>query len=585
MGVYNISYFLVYNVRKYFFDVGIFGGTSTVIASGPSLSNNVQSPTGKSKAKKVVEQVKPWVDKTKRSSSEENEQQLENSKCLDYATTYQPIRIVNTIKSFTMENESSCDNLEKYRKKHNLPPGPPGIPIIGNLHQLSELAHQSLHQLSKIYGPIIFLKLGRVPTVVVSSPDCAKQVLATHDLECCSRPLLSGTGRLSYNYLDVAFTPYGDYWREIKKFCVLELFCAKRVQSFRFIREEEVELMINSISQHSSSLSTPIDLSQKMLSLMADITCRLAFGTNFRSKGEELNNDKFHEIVRQAFVMLGSFSAADFFPYIGWMDHHNYDVIDSMLDFHKNQTESSTIKFTDNHIKAVLMNIFLAGVDTSVTTTIFAMSELARNPRVMKKAQEELRSNVGSKDKVSEWNIEKLSYLKLIIKETLRLHSPGPLLIPREAISKFKINGYTIYPGTRIYVNVWGIGRDPNIWENPEKFIPERFEDNPIDYKGQHFEYLPFGGGRRGCPGVVMAMSNIELALANLLHCFDWKLPDGMKEEDISMEEGHGLSIYKKEPLQLLPIKYKIFSAGAYGQICTTTIRGDSRIASRGDRG
>ncbi|KAM7272384.1 hypothetical protein ACFE04_027047 [Oxalis oulophora] len=504
---------------------------------------------------------------------------------------------------------------------YRLPPGPPGLPIIGNLHQLSELAHQSLHQLSKIYGPVIFLKLGRVPTVVVSSPDTAKQVLTTHDLECCSRPLLSGTGRLSYNYLDVAFTPYGDYWREIKKFCVLEIFCAKRVQSFQFIREEEIELMINSISQHSSSLSTPIDLSQKMLSLMADITCRLAFGKNFRSKGEELNNDKFHEIVRQAFVMLGSFSAADFFPYFGWMvdritglynrrekifhdfdsfyqsviddhlnarhssqeDHQNYDIIDSMLDFHKNQTESSTIQFTDNHIKAVLMNIFLAGVDTSVTTTVFAMSELARNPRVMKKAQEELRSNVGSKDKVSESNIEKLSYLKLIIKETLRLHSPGPLLIPREAISEFKINGYTIYPGTRIYVNVWGIGRDPNIWENPEKFIPERFEDNPIDYKGQHFEYLPFGGGRRGCPGVIMAMSNIELALANLLHCFDWKLPDGMKEEDISMEEGHGLSIYKKEPLQLLPIKYKTFSrrtAASGQQLAKRCTRSSSKSSS-----
>ncbi|KAM7273082.1 hypothetical protein ACFE04_027746 [Oxalis oulophora] len=477
---------------------------------------------------------------------------------------------------------------ENYRKGHNLPPGPPSLPIIGNLHQLGELAHQSFFRFSKIYGPVIFLKLGRVPTVVVSSPDCAKQVLKTHDLECCSRPLLA----------DVAFTPYGDYWRQIRKFCVLELFGVKRVQSFRFVREEEVELMINSISQHSSSSSIPIDLSQKMFSLMADITCRIAFGKHFRHEGGELYHDKFHKIVREAFAMLGSFSAADFFPYFGWMvdiitglykrrektfhdsdsfyqrviddhlnvrkssneGHQNYDIIDLMLDFHKNRTESSTIQLTESHIKAVLMNIFLAGLETSTIMIVFAMTELARNPRVMKKVQDELRANVGKKDKVSESDIDKLSYLKLIIKETLRLHPPGPLLIPREAISKFKINGYTIYPGTRIYVNVWGIGRDPNIWENPEEFIPERFEDNPIDYKGQHFELLPFGGGRRGCPGLVMAMSIVELTLANLLYSFDWKLPDGMNEEDISIEEGPGLSVYKKEPLKLVPINYKPLS-------------------------
>ncbi|KAM7272208.1 hypothetical protein ACFE04_026871 [Oxalis oulophora] len=127
-------------------------------------------------------------------------------------------------------------------------------------------------------------------------------------------------------------------------------------------------------------------------------------------------------------------------------------------------------------------------------------------------------------------------------------------------MSEFKINGYDIFPGTQIQVNVWGIGRDPNIWENPEEFIPERFEDNPVDYKGQHFELLPFGGGRRGCPGILMGVSTVELALANLLYCFDWKLPDGMKEEDISLEEGPGLAVYKKEPLKLIPIRYKVSS-------------------------
>ncbi|KAM7272549.1 hypothetical protein ACFE04_027212 [Oxalis oulophora] len=313
----------------------------------------------------------------------------------------------------------------------------------------------------------------------------------------------------------------------MRKICVLEFFTLKSVQSFRSIREQEVEFMINSISEHSST-STPVDLSHMILTMTADITCKVAFGKNFR-EGGGLDNERFQEIIHEAVAMLGSFSAADFFPYFGWIvdritglykrrersfhdldsfyqkviddhldarksnknDHQDYDIIDVMLNYDNHRTESD-------------INIFLVGVDTSTITVVFAMAELARNPRIMIKAQEEVRTCVGNKERVSESDIENLSYLKLIIKEAFRLHPPGVLLLPREAMSKFQINGYDIYPGTRIHVNVWGIGRDPNIWENPEEFIPERFEDNHVDYKGQHFELLPFGGGRRGCPGIFM---------------------------------------------------------------------------------
>lgn len=203
------------------------------------------------------------------------------------------------------------------------------------------------------------------------------------------------------------------------------------------------------------------------------------------------------------------------------------------------------------------MDIFLGGVKTSATVLEWAMAELIINPRVMKKAQEEIRNFVGKKGKVSESDIDHFEYLKLVIKEALRLHSPTALLT-RETRSQFNINGYNIYPKTQIYLNVWAIGRDPDNWENPEQFYPERFIDSPIDFKGQDFEFLPFGAGRRGCPGINMGMALVDLALANLLYHFDWKLPNGLKEEDLNMEEAPGISSCKKEALLLVPTKYVI---------------------------
>lgn len=202
--------------------------------------------------------------------------------------------------------------------------------------------------------------------------------------------------------------------------------------------------------------------------------------------------------------------------------------------------------------------MFLGGVDTSALIVIWAMAELARKPTFMKKAQDEVRGVVGKKGRVTETDLDQLQYLKMVLKETLRLHPPVPMLIAREAISHFNINGYHIYPNTLIQINVWAIARDPKYWENPQEFSPERFIDNAVDFKGQHFELLPFGGGRRGCPALYMGTVTTELLLANLLYCFDWVLPDGMNEADINMEEWAGkcLTLSKKTPLLLVPIKY-----------------------------
>jgi cytochrome P450 len=193
--------------------------------------------------------------------------------------------------------------------------------------------------------------------------------------------------------------------------------------------------------------------------------------------------------------------------------------------------------------------MFVAGTDTSSTVLEWLMAELIKNLRIMKKAQEEVRRVVNKKSKIDVNDINKMDYLKCIFKEILRLHPPLPLSIPRETITSVKIGGYDIPAKTKVFANIWAIQRDPKVWERLEEFIPERFEDNPIDYKGQDFEFIPFGGGRRGCPGMTFGVASVENVVANLLCWFDWKL----KGEDLDMTEINALTASKKIPLHLVP--------------------------------
>ncbi|KAM0962003.1 hypothetical protein ACFX13_021621 [Malus domestica] len=484
-------------------------------------------------------------------------------------------------------------NKTPQNKQKHLPPSPPKLPLIGNLHQLGSAPHRSLLQLSQKYGPVMLLHLGRIPTVVVSSAEAAKDVFKTNDLHCCSRPTYAGSRRLTYNYLDVAFSPYSDYWREIRKICVVEFFSVKRVQSYRSIREEEVAKMVKSISDHSSSSVAPVDVSEMLFALVASILFRVGFGTSLQSSNYK-SGKAIHKIIHDIETMLGGMSGAEYFPaWIGWItdrvtgvqkkfdritseldvffqqlvdDHltpgrkqEHEDIIDVLLRTLKEQTGLvGAAQLGHASVKAVLMNLFLGGIDTGAITMWWAMAEIVKNPRVMKKAQQEVRNCIGNKGLVSESDTEQLEYLKKIIKETLRLHPPAPMILPREAMSHFKIQGYDVDPKTLILVNEGAIARDPKIWNDPEEFFPERFDGSSVDFKGQHYEYLPFGAGRRMCPGIYMATTTLQFGLANLLYWFDWKLPNGMKVEDLDMEESAdaSLTVPMKNHLLLVPQKF-----------------------------
>ncbi|KAM3327260.1 5-OH-xanthotoxin synthase [Capsicum chacoense] len=471
----------------------------------------------------------------------------------------------------------------KKNGENNIPPGPIGLPFIGNLHQFDSLnPHLYFWKLSKIYGNIFSLKLGSSTMVVISSAKLAKEVLKTQDLVFCSRPLLLGQRKLSYNGHDIAFAPYNDYWRELRKICVLHLFSLKKVQSFSPIREDEVSRMIKKISQQAAT-SQITNLSSILISLTTTIICRVAFGIRYDKETHERR--KFAELLKVTEEILAGFLVSDYFPLLGWIDklsgrisrlENNFkdldefyeglveqhlnsnrpksmegDIVDLLLKLKKEK--STPIDLTFDDIKGIIMNMLVGGTDTSAATVIWAMTALIGNPNAMKKVQAEIRESVGKKSKVNENDIQNLQYFKAVIKETFRLYPPVPLLVPRETMKNSILEGYEIKQKTIIHVNIWAIARDPEIWENPEEFIPERFLNSDIDFKGQNFELLPFGAGRRGCPAIALGVATVELVLSNLLYAFDWELPSGMKREDIDTNVLPGLTMHKKEPLCLIP--------------------------------
>ncbi|KAJ4721024.1 putative Cytochrome P450 [Melia azedarach] len=470
-----------------------------------------------------------------------------------------------------------------------LPPGPKGLPFIGNLHQFDISRPQvSFCELSKKYGPLMSLRLGSVPTLVVSSAKMAKEILKTHDLQFCSRPSLIGQQKLSYQGLDLVFSPYDEYWREIRKICVVHLLNSNRVQNFRPIREDEVSRMIEKISR-SVVASKPVNLSELMMSLTSTITCRLGFGKRYEDEASE--RSRFHALLNETQALFVSFFATDYFPFMGWVDKltgmigrleknfqefdafyqelieehldpkrakaddHQEDIIDVLLQIRKDR--GFKIDLTFDHIKAVLMNVFVAGTDTSAATVVWAMTYLMKHPRVMEKVQQEVRTLAGNKGFVDEDDAQNLPYLKAVVKETMRLQPTVPLLVPRETIEHCNIEGYDIPSKTLVFVNTWAIGRDPEAWENPDEFYPERFIGSPIDFKGQHYELIPFGAGRRICPGLYMGIAAVDLALANLLYKFDWEMPSGLSKEDFDFDVLPGITMHKKNVLCLKAKLYK----------------------------
>ncbi|KAK4283431.1 hypothetical protein QN277_000381 [Acacia crassicarpa] len=462
------------------------------------------------------------------------------------------------------------------------PPGPLALPIIGNIHLLGTLPHRKLQSLANKYGPIMSLWLGQVQAIVVSSSEAAELFLKTHDPAFATRPRNQPTDHLFYGSKGVAFTEYGSYWRNMRKLCGQHLFSASKFELFSSLRKEEVRTMVKSL-ERAATMGEAVDLSDKVQGLLEDMVCKMIFG---RTTDDQVD---VKGLITEAFKLGGAFNLADFVPCLAPFDlqgltrriketskaldqvlekiikEHEQaynkdgkqedfiDMLLSLLKAHQDTVGEQDYRIGRDNIKAVALEIVFAAYDTVSLTIEWTFSELLKNPNVMKNLQDEIQKVVGMDRMVAETDLVNLNYLNMVTKESLRLYPPGPF-IPRECIEDVVVDGYYIQKKSRILINAWAIGRDPKIWsDNAQVFNPERFLNSDIDFQGNHFQLVPFGSGRRKCPGMQIGLTVAKLTVAQLVHCFDWNLPNGMLPHDLDMTETFGWSIPRSKPLLAVP--------------------------------
>ncbi|KAL0395593.1 UNVERIFIED_CONTAM: cytochrome [Sesamum calycinum] len=420
-------------------------------------------------------------------------------------------------------------------KKKRLPPGPRGLPFLGHLHLLGKNPHQDLYHLAQKHGPIMGLRFGFVPAVVVSSPAGAELVLKTHDLVFANRPRSEASKYIWYEQKNLVYAQYGPYWRNMRKLCTLELLSTRRINQFGGMRKVELELLVSSLKR-AAEMREIVDLSARVSGLIGDMNCLM--GINCKMKNLSKTFDRFLEKIIDDHVKNKQ------------EKKQTKDFVDTMMEIL--ESGKGEFQFDHRHVKAVLLDLLIAGMDTSASTIEWTLSELIRHPQVVKKLQKELET-VGMDQMVEESHLHRLEYLDFVVKETLRLHPVGPLLIPHESMEDCVIDGFHIPKGSRTIVNVWAIGRDPKVWPDPDVFKPERFIGSNIDLKGLDFQLLPFGSGRRSCPALQLGLLMVQLVVSQLVHCFDWQLPNGMQPSDLDMSEHFGLVVARAKHIMAIP--------------------------------
>ncbi|KAL1808041.1 hypothetical protein ACET3Z_025031 [Daucus carota] len=481
----------------------------------------------------------------------------------------------------------------KNRTNSVLPPGPLRLPIIGHLHLLAPKPHQALHKLSIRYGPLFHIFLGSYPCVIISSPEMAREVLKMQEACWLDRPQTVATEYLGYGSQNLMFSPYGPYWKFLKKLIMSQLLGGRTLDLLQTVRRFEIQSMINVMWKKSlagEAVEVGVELTRLTNNAISSMLMKKRCSENEDEAGEIRNS------IKELLEISGMFNLSDYIWFCKNLDlqgikkrlvdvrgkydrmmekiieeHRQVrmmrkesggggdaqDFLDILLDMYED--ESMEIKLSMDHVKAIVLDMFSAGTDTSANVTEWALAELINHPAIMEKARHEIDTVVGKSRLVEELDIVNLPYLQAIVKETLRLHPTGPL-IPREASVGCTIANYHIPAKTRLLVNVWALGRDPNHWEKALEFQPERFlasETSQLDVRGQHFHLLPFGSGLRGCPGTSMAMKIVQTTIAVMIQCFEWNVVGGEGDNSsttVDMEEGKAVTLGRAQPLVCVPV-------------------------------
>ncbi|KAK2660185.1 hypothetical protein Ddye_006718 [Dipteronia dyeriana] len=472
------------------------------------------------------------------------------------------------------------------KKIKNLPPSPfSTLPIIGHLYLFKKPLHRSLSKISSKYGPILFLKFGSRPVLVVSSPSAAEDCFSKNDVVFANRPRLLAGKYLGSNYTSLSWVPYGDHWRNLRRISSLEILSTNRLQALSSIRMDEVKSLIQRLYRNQNQ---EVEMKPVFFEFTLNVMMRMIAGKRYDGDENDAGNyeesKRIQEIVTETFRLGGAVNVVDFLPVLKWVgfggvemrlmvlgkkrDRFMQDLIEkhrtkmdsnksedclldgdrkkSMIEVLLSLQESEPQCYSDEIISSLMIVLLTAGTDTSAGTMEWAMSLLLNNPNILKKAQTEIDNIIGLDHLINESDLAKLPYLNCIINETLRMFPAAPLSVPRESSEDCNVGGYHVPRGTMLLVNMWGIQNDPKIWEDPGNFRPERFEGFE-GKKSDGLKLLAFGSGRRSCPGDRLATRMVGLALGSLLQCFEW---ERISEEMVDMTEGNGVTLPMAHPLQ-----------------------------------
>ncbi|GFZ10189.1 cytochrome P450, family 81, subfamily D, polypeptide 5 [Actinidia rufa] len=459
------------------------------------------------------------------------------------------------------------------------PPSPLSLPIIGHLHLLKEPIHRTLHRLATFHGPILALRFGSRPVLVISSPSAVEECFSKNDILFANRPGLLPAKHFNYNFTTLAASPYGHHWRNLRRLTTLEIFSTTKLNTFLSIRQEEVKSLLKSLIINQQTKFAKVEMKSRLSALSFNIIMRMVSGKRYFGAEAEDSEEarRFRVIICEIFELSGTTNPGDFVPFLGWIDFGNVErrmvkiqkeadeflqglideirnnedpngggrrnksMIDSMLALQESEPEYAS----DEMIKGNILNMLSAGTDTSSVTIEWAMSLLLNHPEILRRARAELDEIIGEDRLVDEPDLINLPYLQNIINETLRLFPAAPLLLPHESSGDCTIGGFDVPRGTMLLANAWAIHRDPKWWDDPTSFKPERHESK----EGDPYKFIPFGIGRRSCPGAGLANRVMGLALAGLIQCFEW---ERVSEELVDMSEGQGLTMPKLKPLETM---------------------------------